>query len=835
MSEPHAYDWGPWRGQWIWGEESGVVPPGPESMLGAPDPDVYDRRVLLRRAFELTDVPDRAPFRITSDSRHVLYVNGTEAARGPVRHGPRMLHYDTGDAAPLLRPGRNTVAVLARHYGHAVPWWEPSPWTHQLGGGSVVAELMLGPDRWIVTDSSWTYHAGDAWTPCRPHSQLVTQTPELLDGRLLDPHWTVAGEDNGGGTGNGDGGWRPVRVLSTRAVVGPKDGTRPDSEPFGALLPRPIPPLSETVREAVSVRAAPLSGTVPDDPRQTLAGAVSDATPDTAVPVPADARHGLDAGPVFLMADFGGIVTGHLRIEVEAAPGTEIHGSLVELPTVAALDAANTFGYTTRGRDDVFETGDTVGGRYALFVVRGIGRVRFGPVRVRERLRPRPEGPYFDCDDPELNEIHRVGLRTVDLTAQDAYLDCPTREQRAWTGDSVVHQSVDLVANPDWSLARWNPGLAAQPRPDGMLRMVAAGDLARDPVPTIPDWALHWVRSVHQLYRYTGDRELVAGLLSTAEPVLRWFVPFRRPDGLLHGVTGWVLIDWSPVQVAGASAALNALWARALADFAEMADWLGDAGRAGWARDLHRGVSDGFEAFWDERRGAYRDNLVDGRLGASVSEHTHAAAVCAGLVPPERKALVRDLLLDREAMFTRSPMRYRGSDTGGPTATAPVTDRDGPDWDTERLVVGAQPFFRYVVHDALALLGAADEIERLCRDWTALLSTGGSAFRECWDGGSYCHGWSATPSRDLLVYTLGVAPAEPGYGRVRVAPRLGTLSGARGVVPTPHGPVRVAASPDRVRVTSPVPVEVLHPDGSLTHHPSGSSAVALAGPAPRKD
>ncbi|MER6503667.1 glycoside hydrolase family 3 N-terminal domain-containing protein, partial [Streptomyces sp. NPDC001455] len=31
-------------------------------------------------------------------------------------------------------------------------------------------------------------------------------------------------------------------------------------------------------------------------------------------------------GPVFLMADFGGIVTGHLRIEVEAAPGAEIHG-----------------------------------------------------------------------------------------------------------------------------------------------------------------------------------------------------------------------------------------------------------------------------------------------------------------------------------------------------------------------------------------------------------------------------------------------------------------------------------------------------------------------------
>ncbi|MEU9621674.1 hypothetical protein [Streptomyces sp. NPDC048155] len=116
----------------------------------------------------------------------------------------------------------------------------------------------------------------------------------------------------------------------------------------------------------------------------------------------------------------------------------------------------------------------------------------------------------------------------------------------------------------------------------------------------------------------------------------------------------------------------------------------------------------------------------------------------------------------------------------------------------------------------------------------ALLNTGGSAFRECWEGGSYCHGWSATPSRDLLVYTLGVTPAEPGYARVRVAPRLGALSGARGAVPTPQGLVRVDAAPDRVRIESPVPVEVLHPDGSLTHHPSGSSSVALAASAPQK-
>ncbi|GAA3670829.1 hypothetical protein GCM10022224_038830 [Nonomuraea antimicrobica] len=99
--------------------------------------------------------------------------------------------------------------------------------------------------------------------------------------------------------------------------------------------------------------------------------------------------------------------------------------------------------------------------------------------------------------------------------------------------------------------------------------------------------------------------------------------------------------------------------------------------------------------------------------------------------------------------------------------------------------------------------------------------------RECWEGGSYCHGWSATPTRDLLVHTLGSTPAEPGYDRVRVAPRLGGLAWARGAVPSPHGLVSVAVEGDRVMVDSPVPVELSHPGGAVTHHPEGSTETRL--------
>ena len=256
----------------------------------------------------------------------------------------------------------------------------------------------------------------------------------------------------------------------------------------------------------------------------------------------------------------------------------------------------------------------------------------------------------FECSDPLLERVHGVGRRTVTLNSDDAYTDCPTREQRAWTGDSVVHQMVDLTTNDDWRLARRNVALAAGARrPDGMLPMAVAGDAEDADFTIIPDWALHWVHSVWNLYRYVGDRNEIAELLNVVEGVLRWFEPFTDPKGLLRDVYGWVIIDWSSVHTDGASCALNGLFGRALLEFAEMASWLGDEGRAGWARDRHERLRDGFEAFWDPDRQRYVDSVVGERATdpgerRTASEHGQAAAIVGGVVPADRLARLVEAL-----------------------------------------------------------------------------------------------------------------------------------------------------------------------------------------------
>ncbi len=783
-----------WRSRWIWHRQPSIVA---ETATRPALADPTDTVALLRRVVHLEEVPATAPARIWVDGRYVLRVNGAEVARGPVRSDPRRAHYDVVDLAPHLRTGTNVLAITARHFGTATSWWMPVPPSYTLGGGCVAFEARIGDD-WVVADRAWRCQDGLAWSPVPVPGDVASLPLESFDARAHPHGWERPDFS--------DDGWTPAVEL-TPFHTGAHGDPHPPSDPFGMLRP----PVRTAFPGGATHPATEVARTVVADGGAVL-DPVAQVLSDEHGPPPGDG-----GGAVQVRSfDLGRIAAGTLELVVRgAAAGTVVDvaaaehldrdGRLVTLGQHAGLR------YVCAGTEEErFESLDLVGTRHLHATVRtpdGAGDPELA-LAVHDRHRPRPEGAAFACSDPDLERIHAVGLRTVDLCALDAYVDCPTREQRAWTGDSVVHQMVDLVANPDWAMARWHPELAAAPRPDGMLTMAAASDFELDDRMVVPDWSLHWVRSVHNLYRYTGDRELVAELAPVAERTLRWFESFLGADGLLHGVTGWVLLDWASVYSQGCSSTLNALWARALEDLAEMSDWLGNAGTAAWARERRDGVRGAFDVFWDEPRGVYVDHVVGGSPRRAAAQHGGAAALAAGIVPADRVARVVDGLTDRSRLVRHSwvmdPVTVDGGSTG---FIHLVTGYPEPSWDVERQMVEAEPFFRYVLHDGLARAGRADLVADLCRDWTVFLEAGETTWPECWTGGTRCHGWSSTPTRDLVVHTLGITPAEPGYAAVRVAPALGGLDWARATVPTPHGPVTVEARADgTVTVDSPVPV-----------------------------
>jgi hypothetical protein len=781
-----------WRGRWIWFARPDII------TETATRPVLGDSRGsvgLFRRVIEVEDVPAEAPCRLWVDGRYVLRVNGAEVARGPVRSDPRRGHYDVVDLGPFLHEGTNVVALTVRHFGTATSWWVPVPPTYTLGAGCIAFEAKIGAD-WILSDRSWQCTPGSAWQDVAVPGDVACLPLESFDARAHPHDWQAAEFD--------DESWTPAFEI-TPMHTGANSESRPSSDPFGMLRPPVRVGFPDGERHTAALtRSSTLRGgeEVADPVRQVLADEASGA-----------------GGDVFHLAfDLGGIAAGNIEMTVRgAAPGTVVDiaasehldgdGHLAPLGQHAGLR------YTCAGDNgdgERFDGLDLIGTRYLNASVRvpagaAVPSIDLG---IHDRLRPRPPGASFECSDAELQEIFEIGLRTVDLCALDAYVDCPTREQRAWTGDSVVHQSVDLVTNPDWSMARWHPELAAEPRSDGMLAMAPASDFAQDDRFFVPDWSLHWVRSLHNLYRYTGDRDLVAELLPVAERTARWFESYLADDGLLEWVDGWLLLDWASVYSHGKSSILNALWARALDDIAEMSEWLGNHGTAAWARDRCAAVAAAFERFWDTDRRLYVDHVLDGEQMAAASQPANAAALAAGLVPADRVEDVVEAITDRSRLLQHAwymdTVTVEGKSSG---AIYMAIGYPEPDWDTATRMVESEPFFRYVVHDALARAGRADLVADMCRDWRRFVERGETSWPENWAGGTRCHGWSSTPTRDLIVHTLGISPAEPGYAAVRVAPALGGLEWARATVPTPHGFITVEAHADgTVEIDSPVPV-----------------------------
>jgi hypothetical protein len=814
-----------WSGHWIAPEPEGSA----EFSVGfgGDVPPHEFTRVQFRKTFTVSELPSSAPLRLTADSRYVLYVNGNEVGRGPIRSQPRRQRFDEYDIADVLVAGENTIAVLVTYYGAANAFWQPAASNGNFGTDAIlVLEARIGGEL-LVSDDSWKFSRSTGWAAF-PKRWIDGVPAEKVDAREFDADWFVGAYD--------DSAWATATIMKTSHIGGFAE-SRPPTDPFGALLSRGVSALTgETVgaTELVDNSSRPRPSWDADHPalraKQLLheggTGTSSGTLPTTVSVDGSTVQH--------IAVDFGRILAGFVELDVDAPAGTVFDLYYREKPWDARLDAGmsspdTAARYVARGTADEFRALEINGLRYLHLVVSNETPVEatITGIRVREFHYPQSGDAFFRSNDAEIDALYRAGIRTVTMNAFDSFTDCPTREQRAWVGDGVVHQMVHLTTNSDWGLARNYVALGNSPRSDGMLPMTVVGEIEVSGGLTIPDWALHWVHGVYNLYRYVGDVDEIRGHLRTVEDVLRWYEAYVDERGTISDVPEWNLVDWASVFSTGRSSILTALWARGLREFAELSEWVGNNGSAAWARGLWENARVGFEDFWDPARGRYIDHFVDGVALSASSQAAGATAIVSGLAPQERWNRIIDGITDESTLVVRS---WIGSEDGGYDQQKMEDQSNGVqriDWDAEREVVLAEPFFSYVVHDAVAAAGRGADLVTLMRRWSVFLTDGYDTFGECWGWGTPVHGWSSTPTRDLVQHVLGVTPAEPGFAKVRFAPALGSLTEVQASVPTPNGYVSVAVKDGRATIESPVPVVYVSPSGSTEELAAGRSEVAL--------
>lgn len=793
---------GGWIGSWIAAED---VPAGLS-------------RVAFRRVVDLEAVPESLLVRVSADSRYVLWVNGVEVGRGPSRSQPARRTSDAIDIAPALAIGPNVVVALVTFYSADNAHWQRAAVPHGLGSGPCL--VVDVPEEWasFATSTAWTAAPLAAWD-VGPAPEGISALPvEVLDQRELPVGWLdLAGPS-----------W-PAARLERPAHPGPRRAA-PPAYPFGALPTSALPPLGGETVPASLVSARRVSGALAatrpvEIVHESLALAHDAPTADSEVATP-------DA-PVLLVFDVGRVVSGLVEVDIAAPGGTTLDLAYLERRFDPAADnrylpqagARVVLGAGSPG----FRALEVNGMRFIAVLLTPPHEAPVGvmDVRVRERLSPFAGDAMFRSSDAELERLWRAGVRTVQVNSSDALTDCPTREQRAWVGDGVVHLGVHLVANADWSLVERHLELADSPRPDGLLPMSVVGDFESRGAFTIPDWSLHWIHAVWLHARTARRAEFTRARLATAERILAWFARYVD-GGVLADVPEWTLVDWSSVFTSGRSAILTALWARSLAEFAELAGWLGDAGRAEWAHGLRAPIELGFEQFWDADRGVYVDHILNGERMPAVSQAALASAIVAGLVPPERLAALVTTMTDAGRLVDR------GWNAPSPTVSLEqrLLDRaDGVqriDWDVDREIVRAEPFFSAVVHDAVAAAGRADLLPTLVRRWSRFLHDGYDTFGECWHWGSPAHGWSSAPTTDLVTHVLGIRPGGLDDETYVVAPARTGIESFAARVPTRAGMLAVRLDGDHLHLDSPLPVRVTAWDGGETELPAGIHDLDLA-------
>ena len=237
--------------------------------------------------------------------------------------------------------------------------------------------------------------------------------------------------------------------------------------------------------------------------------------------------------------------------------------------------------YVLREGDQSWEQFEPAGFRYLQVTFRQCVRpLRIQVVRVNSTGYPVAVRGRFACADELLTRIWQAGADTLRLCMHDAYVDCPTREQRQWVGDAYVQMLVNYAAFGDAQLAaRLLRQTAETQQPNGLTMPSVASDFAAGDFFNIPDFCLYWILGIARYVAYTGDAEIVTELWPAVARAIAWFERHLDADGLLADAPHWVFVDWADLDKRGQVTALNAQFVAALRAAANLAQIAGCPGQ----------------------------------------------------------------------------------------------------------------------------------------------------------------------------------------------------------------------------------------------------------------
>src|SRR5690606_20559902 len=114
---------------------------------------------LFRKSFELNVRVSKFIIHLSADNRYRLFVNGQRVLEGPARSEPNHWFYESIDIGPLLKTGKNQLAVQVWNMGSYMAHAQMSVKTGLIVQGDGLAESQVN------TNGSWKVTRDMAFKP----------------------------------------------------------------------------------------------------------------------------------------------------------------------------------------------------------------------------------------------------------------------------------------------------------------------------------------------------------------------------------------------------------------------------------------------------------------------------------------------------------------------------------------------------------------------------------------------------------------------------------------------------------------------------------------------
>lgn len=758
--DPFVGDHGGWTDRCHW----------PARWVGSAGPPPAPVVVGYRLGFTSGD--DHVRIHVSADERYELYVDGMRFGRGPDRGDLDHWNFESYDLD--LSAGDHLLAARVWSIGDEAPYAQMSLRHGFLLAAEGRPELTTGTGAWesVVLPGHGTRPKGAAWG-CGLKCEI--------DGRTFPWGWEH---------GHDQLAWTPavdVQQACSRAYAN-------EMPPNRLLVPTILPPQWESdfsagqvrlvaehdggLTATVAVRAADSLTTEVVGWQGLLAGEPVTVPARTRRRVLIDLEEYVCAYPRLRLQGGRDSVV-HMNwqealLEQDGRKGhrDEIEGKWFRAPEYTGEDPVGDR-FVAGGGDETFSTLWWEAGRYVeVLVETGDTALTVSELAFTEYRYPYEDLSRFSSDDDRLEQVKRLGFRTLQMCSHETTMDCPFYEQLQYAGDTRIQCLVAYVATGDDRLARQALLAFDHSRsPRGLTTSRYPSRIRQ----TIPPFSLWWIAMVHDFALWRGDLDFVRTLMPGVRAVLDAHRTQIGPDGLFSTLDGWNFMDWveswsggtPPAAQWGVSGVANLQLVHVAGLAAEIERWLGEDHLAARHTELADQVRSASErAFWSADHGLYADDLAHQHW----SQHAQCLALLAG-AEHGPAALDRGLITDGLARTS--------------------------------------VYFDHYLFEALGRLGRTEDILSRLELWFGLLDQGlRTVIEEPEPTRSDCHAWGAHPIFHLYATLLGVRPTSPGMATVSITPRLGGLARADGTLQTPHGPLRVTVDGSAVSTEIPAGITV---------------------------